>query len=503
MQAEKFLGVEPKVRKVVVVEHLSPPINFQVHNSSVENVERALLERVFWVNDGGEWSRPPLPARNHFETTLLKFKTHLTPYLPKTTPVARNKFAELYTGRKRQIYDEAAQSLFNRDIDVSDSKIKAFVKAEKINFTAKHDPAPRLIQPCSPRMGVALGRYLKPLEKRIKHSMKKLFGSHTIFKGMNAEQSGNVLYQKWNKFTNPVAVGLDAKRFDEHVSVDALKWEHQIYGLCFNIPKHKRELGRLLRTQLVTKGTAYCKDGKVKYKVQGGRCSGHMNTGMGNCLLMCAMAWSYFDYKGIKAELANNGDDCIVIMEQKDLPWFQEGLYEYFYALGFRMTIEDPVVDFEKIEFCQTQPVYDGSGYVMVRSPKTGLAKDCVSIVYNGTINSLYQYYHILGIAGLHLTGGLPVWQSFYHRMLSTIPTGQKWKGVPIQLESGMMNLSIGMNRPVGEPSQRCRYSFWLAFGITPDEQIIIEKYYQETTVGWLDMKSTPSRDFIQWYPVG
>jgi hypothetical protein len=503
MQAVKFLGAKRKIRKVVVLEHYSPPIEFQVHNSCVENLERSVLERVFWVNDGNGWVTPPQPDDNHFRSTLASFTNKLLPYLPKTTPVARNSFPELYTGRKREIYAQAAESLFNRNFGPGDAKVKAFVKAEKINFTSKPDPAPRLIQPRDPRYGVELGRYIKPLEKRIVKSINKLFNSPTIMKGLNAEESGRALYKKWGRFNTPVAVGLDAKRFDQHVHCSALEFEHNIYKHCFPLQKHRKELSRLLKYQLITKGTGYCTNGKVKYKKTGGRCSGDMNTGLGNCIIMCGLVYAYCEHANIDAyELANNGDDCVVIMDQKDLSKFSHGLYDWFFNMGFRMTVEAPVYEFERVDFCQTRPIYDGYSYVMVRNVTTGIAKDCVSTVYNDTMNSLYAYYRILGQAGIHLTGGIPVWQSFYLSLTRTIPR-TKSGGIPLQLETGMMNLALRMDRKVRPPSPEARFSFWKAFGITPDEQILLEEHYTQAKMDWIGLKSTEHRDFNPWFFMG
>jgi hypothetical protein len=503
MQAVKFLGAKRKIRKVVALEHYSPAIEFHVHNSCVENLERSVLERVFWVNDGQGWVIPPVPHDGHFRSTLTSFTNKLLPYLPKTTPVARNKFPELYSGRKREIYTLAAASLFNRDFEAGDAKVKAFVKAEKINFTSKLDPAPRLIQPRDARYGVELGRYIKPLEKRIVKSVNKVFNSPTIFKGLNAEESGNALKTKWNRFVHPVAVGLDAKRFDQHVHCAALQFEHNIYKNCFYHQKHRRELAMLLSFQLETKGTGYCTNGKVRYRKAGGRCSGDMNTGLGNCIIMCGLIHAYCESLGLTSfELANNGDDCVVIMETSDLEMFQKSLYDWFYKMGFRMTVETPVYVFEEIEFCQTHPVFDGQNYVMVRNVRTGIAKDCVSTVYNDTMNSLYAYYRILGQAGIHLTGGIPVWQEFYLALTKTLPK-TKDGGVPLQLESGMMNLALRMDRKVRPPSDEARYSFWLAFGITPDEQILLEHHYSHIDMDWIGLKSTPYRDFNPWFPTG
>lgn len=306
--------------------------------------------------------------------------------------------------------------------------------------------------------------------------------------------------KKWNKFRRPVAVGLDAKRFDQHVSRDALEWEHSVYLNCFNVARNKRELSRLLKMQLKTTGYGYCKDGKLKFVKHGGRCSGDMNTGLGNCLIMSALVYSYLQHTGVTGELANNGDDCTVIMEQEALNTFMTGLENWFTKMGFTMTVEEPVYELEKIEFCQTHPVFDGVGYLMVRNILS-IAKDCISIVYNDTIESLYAYYRVLGDAGMHLTGGIPIWQNFYRKLCQSIPPGKM--SHMLQHESGMMNLALRMKRNFSVPTEAARYSFYRAFGIEPDYQVDLERVYDEIEIGWGGLRSTFSTDFIINFPLG
>jgi hypothetical protein len=51
--------------------------------------------------------------------------------------------------------------------------------------------------------------------------------------------------------------------------------------------------------------------------------------------------------------LANNGDDCVIIIEKRHLKKLDD-LPSWFLTMGFRMEVEKPVYEFEQIEFCQT-----------------------------------------------------------------------------------------------------------------------------------------------------
>lgn len=89
------------------------------------------------------------------------------------------------------MYEQAVASLRDVPVNRGDAMLKTFVKAEKINFTAKPDPAPRIIQPRSPRYNVELGRYVKVVEKHLYKAVARVFHEVTICKGLNAHDRGD------------------------------------------------------------------------------------------------------------------------------------------------------------------------------------------------------------------------------------------------------------------------------------------------------------------------
>lgn len=383
----------------------------------------------------------------------------------------------MYQGRRKVVYSNAAVSLETRPVRRQDATVKTFLKAEKINLSSKPDPAPRVIQPRDPRYNVEVGVFIKHLEHSIYHAVNAVFKETTIMKGSNAQQSGRIMHEKWSRFARPVAVGLDASRFDQHVSQDALSWEHSVYLQCFRGTDRNR-LSELLRWQLVNKGVARASDGLVKYKVDGCRMSGDMNTGLGNCLIMCALVHAFCGHAGItKFSLANNGDDCVLFMEQSDLRKL-DGLAQWFLEMGFTMKVEDPVYDLERVEFCQTHPIWTPQGYLMVRKHKVAMAKDCVSLVPLTCASSYNKWRHAVGTAGLSLTGGIPVQQEFYSCMLRGAVQGDVDKHPA--METGFARLAKGMDRDYAVVHPRTRYSYWLAFGVTPDAQCALEAIYQQ-----------------------
>jgi hypothetical protein len=476
------LGALPHVRTFFQVVGFSLPNNYLVHNSSLSNLARGVLTRVLLVKG----QPTPKPLEGVYKSRLQYFRDLVVKRFSSTTPVSRQQFVEYYKGRRRTLYQRAADSLLHTSIRQSDAFIKAFVKAEFINSDDKPDPDPRVISPRDPRYNVEVGRYLRPIEHHIYNSIADIFGEPTVLKGYNASEIGEIFVNKWNKYRVPVAIGLDASRFDQHVSVEALDWEHSVYNRIY----HSKELRRLLRWQLRNTVVGHCRDGKLKYKTEGCRMSGDMNTAMGNCLIMCALVHCYLQSRGIKGSLANNGDDCTVIIENKDLSKFQDGLSEWFLEMGFNMKIEKPVFEIEGIEFCQTHPVFVAGAYVMVRNFPKAISKDCLSLKTLSSPKVCRAWLDAVGQGGLSLTGGVPVYQDFYSsfiRISSTIDTktttrqnSKRRHRIPdAEVSGGMAWLSKNMSRTYQAIDPRTRHSFYLAFGTTPDEQIALEGIYR------------------------
>jgi len=449
---------------------------YGVHLNSLVNVRRALVERVFNVEVEGNLVPTPRPEPGLFGVNMHEFSEVLLKCLPKLLPLSAEDFVNLYTGRRRVLYAKAAEEFIRSGVKPKHSHIKAFVKAEKIFITDKPDPAPRIIQPRNPVFNVAVGRFLKHAEKPLFKSIGKVFGGQTVYKGMNALATARKLREAWEQFTHPVAVGLDASRFDQHVSREALEWEHTIWPALFRGADDRKTLKSLLKQQLHNSGVAYADDGRIRYSVDGCRMSGDMNTSSGNCLIMCGLVWSYCRGAGLERyRLANNGDDCIVICEKHDLHMLDD-LPKWFMSMGFKMKVESPVMSFERIDFCQTSPVWTQKGWVMCRNPHTAMSKDLHAnchigdhLVRNRWLNAMHQ-------GGKALTDGLPMWQSFYDMFAVSKVVGGDHGLNPLH-ESGLYSLMRNMRHENTPITSEARYSFWLAFGILPDQQVEFEKH--------------------------
>lgn len=472
-----------KVKKPVDITNLRPRIEFKVFNNDVNALERAVKERLLYVkNAEGEFVPPPQALSQEFFnltcSTVYKYFQKVVQY---TAPLTKEAFLRAYGGRRRTIYENAYKSLAVKPFQKSDSYISYFTKVEKTNFTSKADPVVRGISPRSPRYHVLLGPYIKRIEHSVYNILSDLFGAVTVFKGLNMSARGRQMLDHWNSFNEPVAIGLDASRFDQHVGEFALRWEHSIY--CLFYPKRKF-FAKLLRMQLTNRGFGRADDGVVEFVLKAFRASGDMNTALGNCLLSCSMIYSYMEAKGIKKfRLANDGDDCVLFLERKQLHLISD-LTEWFLNLGFSMKVEKPVFVFEEIEFCQAHPIRTPTGCIMVRSYPVSVAKDCFSIKPLNSEKLFRRWIAAVGVGGLSLVGGIPVVQDFYQCLVRNSQGARPLKGDPTQ-ETGLQRLSVGMKREYSIVDPETRLSFWKAFGIDPARQLSIELSYRKSTVSY------------------
>lgn len=469
----KFIQAEPKVRQLHVLSAVgSTDRTLKINNPDIHTLSAALLERMYYCKVGGNFVEPPKVDMSTVNRRLNPFKYKLRAKFGrapvKLSPI---EFVEMFQGRKRKMYENVLDDFISEGVQKKHAVSVAFVKCEKV----PPNKAPRCIQPRHQIYNIGLGSYLKHIEHRIYQAIARVFDDEDIVvaKGVNVVELGAVMEKKWGYFNNPCAVGMDATKFDMHVSAEMLKWEHSFYQMLYNDP----ELRRLLNMQIDNRGVGYCDDGKLRYKVRGRRFSGDMNTALGNCIIMCGMVWCYAQEKDIKIKFINNGDDCVVFMERENYHQFAHGLDTWFLELGFRMVVEPPVYELPGVEFCQMRCLPTARGHVMVRNFDKAREKDSCTFLPIDTESSVRKWMWAVGECGLALTSGVPVMQEFYKFYMRE---GIKSKvNNSVQMESGAQFLARRLTARESVVLPETRVAFMTAWGITPDEQVTLEEYYR------------------------
>jgi hypothetical protein len=455
---------KPHEKKVIKLVDNHQESIISIHNNSYENNYRALVERIVY-------HKGSRPIESKEKVWSLKADTEIRKFETIIPGISSREFVEHYAGRKRKIYERAARSLVERPLEHRDSWIKAFVKDEKFDRVEKPDQVPRLIQPRTPRYNVELGKLIQPMEKPIYDEIDELYGFEVVMKGKNAEERATALRRHWEFFADPVAIGIDASRFDQHTRGAALNYEHKVY--LRHTPKASRaRLRRILKEQRRTHGVCYTRTGNIKYKATG-RCSGDINTSMGNIIIMTHLNYDYLESLDVPYRFINDGDDGVILIERKHLDKL-EGLQAWFENYGYKMQTEEVVDVFERIEFCQCQPVWDGSRWLMCRKPDVVIKRDVYTTKPAETKGQWDYYRGAIGNCGIAGCGGIPVLDAFYSMM------ARGAKNVRSQdTNTGLYWMAIGMDRVSGEPSTDSRVSFFKAFDITPDLQVALEARFR------------------------
>lgn len=465
-----------KVRRARLVVGVGGMTRFIIHNNSAKNLRRALMERVYNVEVNGELQPPPQPVPGIFGT-LQALGEILRHRVGVITPMSREQFVASRPAEKRKVYIAGLQSLYCQPVSRRDARVDgAFVKCEKINVSKKGDPAPRIIQPRTVRYNIEVGRYLAPVEHAIYMALDKMWGGETVMKGYNADQIGQHIQGAWSQFDDPVALGLDASRFDQHVSVEALQFEHGIYNGIFG----SDELAELLTWQLRNEGVARADDGTFVYVKDGSRMSGDMNTALGNIILMVLMVLRFVQQRGVRARLINNGDDCTLIFERADLGRVLDDLHGWFLNYGFNIVQEPVAYRIEEIEFCQMHPVWVAGQYRMVRNLGPTLSKDTLAIRAR-TDKELRQWMWCVGKCGLAMAAGVPIQQAYYEVYVRSGEKGGRLNR--LEGRSGLTWFSAGMTAARLDVSPETRVSFWKAFGVDPHTQETWENELEQTII--------------------
>jgi len=469
-----------KVRRVQRYVNVGHALLYGVHNQTVGNGKRGVLERLFFVKTPeGEFARPPRPGVGAFQVRCGNFRRQLRRYAYSTAPVDLDQFVEYYRGRKRAANEKAVETLKVRELTAADAIVDTFIKAELVSV--EKDGAPRIIQPRSRRFNCVIGCYIKPIEHDVYKAVNSVWGGTVVAKGLNALARAKVLREHWDDMVDPVAVLMDASRFDQHVSEQALRWEHAVYEGYY--PGDRRFRWLLDRTR-DNRGYLRAPDGTIAYRQRGGRMSGDMATALGNVLLMCGMTWSLVEHLQIRHQcrFLNDGDDCVLLVERRSVRRVVEAIPGWYLELGFTMKLEGVTDRFEEIDFCQSRPVFDGERWVMCRDPRKALDKDNATVrPFSNQTEWEYLRGSVAG-CGLALAGNLPVYCAYY----SMLGRGTACRR-STELIRGMDYLAHGMSGKRGEPTPASRASFFAAFGVTPDEQVALETLYDATEPAWAE----------------
>jgi hypothetical protein len=454
------------------VAHEFSSIRVAPFRKVIDNVVTGMKERVFYTDSLG--TKPPPCIRDGSDLHGL-----VKAVVDAVGPCDRDtgeQFIASRTGSKRQRYEQARSDLASKQLSLSElSSLSFFTKWESTCWKEGKMQVPRIVSPRHFGFNYLLGKYIRPIEHKIFDALGGLFtGSSVVTKGMTMQEKAELIISKLKP--GYVAVGLDASRFDQTIKAVLLSVEHLVHLGCYN---YDRLLAALLKCQLHNRGRAFCKDGTLRANIGAMRCSGDQNTSLGNCIISCLLAKLYFLEHGIEGDVVNDGDDLVMFVPESSLSTLAD-LESWYSNWGLRMKVEPPAYFPEQVEFCQSRPVWTPSGWVMVRNPSKALNTDYAGSEKVANNKCYLEHLRSVGLCGLSMAAGIPVLQAFYQWGIRHGRTGKD------RDTSGGIHYQARIQRRAGHLSRSApvdvltRESFGKAFGIAPDEQLIMEDWFAE-----------------------
>ncbi len=112
-----------------------------------------------------------------------------------------------------------------------------------------------------------------------------------------------------------------------------------------------------------------------------------------------------------------------------------------------------------------------------MRNLEAVMTKDPMCLIPIPNVTVLRKWYGAVGMCGSKLCTGVPVLQELYSVFLRYGTQSSDGFVQEVFKNRSQLNLMRGVAEAVVTPE--ARVSFYYAFGVLPDAQLVLEKYYQ------------------------
>jgi hypothetical protein len=217
--------------------------------------------------------------------------------------------------------------------------------------------------------------------------------------------------------------------------------------------------------------------------------SGDMNTALGNCLLMLIMLLAYMTSLAVpKWDCLDDGDDCLLIVEEEALAAILSSVVEHFLNYGMVMKVERVASSLHKVVFCQSSVVeYTEARFKFVRDYKAVISKALCGIRHWTDPKYRLKVLRAIGLCELVLNLGVPVLQSFAVAILRNVgrPTDLNLASDGLKSRVARELKALGVTASEVRPrpiTGVARESFAEAFDCPVDEQLHYEQFFDAWT---------------------
>lgn len=383
---------------------------------------------------------------------------------------------------KKMRYVKAYDNLKNNRhfLDNRFSRLKAFIKIEQTTLDKLLTKPARLIQYRSFEYGYCFKSFLLNFDLVVKNednyqsiylpnsNKQPLKEAWTKYNTDDVQMEN--LIKAWNRYKRPIAILIDHSKYDGHYECDLVRNEREFWKELLG---NKKFFDWLLSCQENNSGITA---NGLKYRVIGKRASGDPNTSAGNTVSNTFMIITWCSDAGVfDYYIYINGDDSMIICEFEDAQKLLQLGVSFFRNLYMETEIEGIATQLEEIVYCQRRPVKLGGVYRWVTDPFRLLGRFVVSeFKYKSSAN---RYLLGKALCMLHCYHGAPIIQTFLLRVIDDCLTSD-----PSLRPLGSVDKTAARSQSIdkiplkiSEIDNAGRYSFFIAFGLTPEYQIKIE----------------------------
>nr|WDS50672.1 MAG: nonstructural protein [Riboviria sp.] len=389
--------------------------------------------------------------------------------IARTTP--ENVIAHK-TGKLKRRYELAFLALRTKGWQRRYGNVSMFLKHDKDLEWTITDKVPRCVQHRHPCYTAKLATWLYPIEQYIfrgsrlqrKIETAVFAKSHDSF--MKAQRL--LAMRRWADDT--LFIELDHSRWDAHMSIKMLQKEHLTYlKLASNDP----ELRELLDMQIINRARSH---NGTRYISAGKRMSGDLNTGLGNSIMnYVVLLWATRKIPSDAYEIYLDGDDSVIAMNRH----YRHLLDTDFAKIGMTTKIEQEQTLLQRVGFCQSKPIRTGAGIRMVREPVRAITRMMFSPQkYNDS--GWYRYMRGVAECERNCNRGVPIMQVLADTLLKQLPT-TKALDADVMPEDYLLRMKLERDPGPVEVTNDARFDFYLAFGLSADEQRYYERVISNT----------------------
>lgn len=387
------------------------------------------------------WKKAALSTMKHYNRIL--------------QPVGYKEVIMSFSGVKRNRYRTAYYHLMTTGR--ANTRVKMFVKQDKMEEAKLKIKPPRAIQYRSPEFNLEFMRYIKPIEDYVYNDMTAGVVSNTqvITKCLNPSEKAQLFLTKISHFKNPKFYSCDHAQFDSCIMKCHLETTHDKYLQM--IPS--AEFARLCQVQIENVGKTR---GGIKYSVTGTRMSGDADTSLGNCLVNIDCILAVLERSGIlKYDIMVDGDDSIIIVEGEnsiDVTGFAE--------LGFDTEVSS-TDDEMQVTFCQQRLCFDGQDYTFLRNPIRAISHYGICLK-NYTDKQLRMWQTGIGMCENALYGQYPIYNAIARNFITT-------ERIIVDEDSLRRLGSVEMSRELKTVTLDARLSLFHSWGLSLEVQQMFE----------------------------